>query len=207
MRFEEPGRGHALRILPLVHAVLAEAGLRLDQLDALAAGIGPGAFTGVRIGVCVAQGLAFGAGLRVVPVNTLEALAMQALDNPQRAGREVLACLDARMGEIYWSSLRADPARGVIAVDEARVDKPPRASLAFAQRDLFGIGRGMHVLQGLNLWNGPCEADALPRAEHMARLALLRLAHEKGLDPADLQPLYLRDKVAFTESERAAGAR
>lgn len=205
-RFEEPGRGHALRILPLVDEVLNEAGLRLDQLSALAAGIGPGAFTGVRIGVSVAQGLAFGAGLRVLPVNTLEALAMQALSRPSWAGREILSCLDARMGEVYWGCFRADAARGVAAADLPRVDKPEAACAAVLGRDLVGIGRGIPVLQALG-WSGTCDALALPNAEHMVNLALLRLAQGEGLDAADLQPLYLRDKVAFTEAERAAGAR
>lgn len=206
-RIEQPGRGHALRILPMIDAVLAEAGLRLNDLDALAAGIGPGAFTGVRLGVSVAQGMAFGASLAVVPINTLETLAMQALQPVQNSDRVVLACLDARMGEIYWGLFKADDARGVIAVGQPRVDKPQAASEAFDGAPQIGIGRGMRVLQAAGLWAGPCDADALPQAEHMAQLALLRLAQTAGIDAADLQPLYLRDKVAFTESERAAGAR
>lgn len=205
-RFEEPGRGHALRILPLVNEVLNEAGLRLDQLSALAAGIGPGAFTGVRIGVSVAQGLAFGAGLRVLPVNTLEALAMQALSRPSWPGCEVLSCLDARMGEVYWGCFRADAARGVATTDRPRVDKPEAACVAVFGRNLVGIGRGIPLLQAQG-WSGTCDAQALPNAEHMVNVALLRLAQGEGLDAADLQPLYLRDKVAFTEAERAAGSR
>ena len=83
----------------MVHAVLTEAGCTLADLDGIAASIGPGAFTGVRIAVSVVQGLAFGAVLPVVGVTTLEALAAQAV----RGGAEtVLACLDARMGEVYW---------------------------------------------------------------------------------------------------------
>ena len=81
------------------------------MLDGIAASIGPGAFTGVRISVAVAQGLAFGAGLKVVPVTTLEALALQVLEDPD--GR-ALACLDARMGEVYWGCFAWDAARGVV---------------------------------------------------------------------------------------------
>lgn len=205
-RVEEPGRGHALRILPLVDEVLHEAGLTLTQLSALAAGVGPGAFTGVRIGVSVAQGLAFGAGLRVLPVNTLEALAMQALSRPDWAGRDVLACLDARMGEVYWGCYRGDVARGVEATSLPRVDKPAAVCAALFGRDLAGIGRGIPVLQAQG-WTGSCDSLTLPKAEHMVNVAMLRLAQGEGLDAADLQPLYLRDKVAFTEAERAAGAR
>ena len=159
-RFKEVGRGHAEQILGMVDAVLAEAGVGLGTLDGIAASIGPGAFTGVRISVSVAQGLAFGAGLPVVGVTTLEALALQALrggaelaqtmrggadqerilrgraDGEQtlrggadvertlRGGAELgvgsgiaqaMACLDARMGEVYWGCFAADAARGVIA--------------------------------------------------------------------------------------------
>ncbi|HLZ99544.1 MAG TPA: tRNA (adenosine(37)-N6)-threonylcarbamoyltransferase complex dimerization subunit type 1 TsaB, partial [Steroidobacteraceae bacterium] len=94
--FKEVGRGHAEQILDMVDAVLREAGIALRSLDGIAAGVGPGAFTGVRIGVSVAQGLAFGAGLPVVAVTTLEALGWQALRGD---AKEVLARLDARMGQ------------------------------------------------------------------------------------------------------------
>src|SRR5882757_4299132 len=103
-RFKEVGRGHAEEILGMVDAILAEAGVALNMLDGIAASVGPGAFTGIRICVSVAQGLAFGAGLRVIPVTTLEALALQAV----RGGAEqVMACLDARMGEVYWGCFSA----------------------------------------------------------------------------------------------------
>src|ERR1700675_3866193 len=96
-RFAEGGLAHAQQVLGMVEAVLAEAEVSLSMLDGIAASIGPGAFTGVRISVAVAQGLAFGADLRVAAITTLEALAAQALE-----GGAVMACLDARMGEVYW---------------------------------------------------------------------------------------------------------
>src|SRR5260370_20403832 len=108
-RFAEGGRPHAQQVLGMVEAVLAEAQASLSMLDGIAASIGPGAFTGVRISVAVAQGLAFGAGLRVAPVSTFEALAVQAM----RSGAgHPLGCLDARMGEAYWGGLARDLARG-----------------------------------------------------------------------------------------------
>src|SRR6266851_3717023 len=109
-RYAEGGRPHAQQVLGMVEAVLAEAEARLSMLDGITASIGPGAFTGVRISVAVAQGLAFGAGLRVAAVTTLEALALQAV---QGGARQVLACLDARMGEVYWGCFAADLARGL----------------------------------------------------------------------------------------------
>src|ERR1700676_5740245 len=96
-RFAQGGLAHAQQVLGMVEAVLAEAQVSLAMLDGIAASIGPGAFTGVRISVAVAQGLAFGAGLRVAAISTLEALAGQVLH-----GGPVMACLDARMGEVYW---------------------------------------------------------------------------------------------------------
>ncbi|HSM28117.1 MAG TPA: tRNA (adenosine(37)-N6)-threonylcarbamoyltransferase complex dimerization subunit type 1 TsaB, partial [Thioalkalivibrio sp.] len=96
----EATRRHGELILQQVDQLLAEAGLKPGDLDAVAAGRGPGAFTGVRLGLGVAQGLAFAVGCPVVPVSTLAALAQQAFD---QGADQVLALLDARMGEVYWS--------------------------------------------------------------------------------------------------------
>ncbi len=234
-RYEELGKTHAQQILAMVDSVLAEAQISLNRLDGLAASIGPGAFTGVRISVAVAQGLAFGANLRVAAVTTLEALAFQALDDGTgRALRDAgvghaLACLDARMGEVYWGCFAADRIRGLRPVGASRVGPPESVSLpgpvdgpevmglpagTFAGlgarvdggNRYRGIGRGfaayptLATLPGLEL--DPSDGQALPNARHIARLGALRLAAGEALDPADLQPLYLRDKVALTEAER-----
>ena len=221
-RFEEPGRGHALRILPMVDEIMAEAGLSLRELGGIGVGVGPGAFTGVRISVAVAQGLAFGADLKLLPVTSLEALALQAFEWPAAAGAagapgSVLACLDARMGELYWGYFRPDALRGVATVGGLHVGKPEDvpsdlptnrpADMAAADAGAGGsaaIGRGMRILNARGNWVGRCDQMALPRAEHIAKLAALRLALGEGIDPAQIVPVYLRDKVAFTEAERAA---
>jgi len=201
-RSAEGGRSHAQQVLEMVEAVLAEAESSLSMLDGIAASIGPGAFTGVRISVAVAQGLAFGAGLRVVPVSTLEALALQTV---QSGGRLALACLDARMGEVYWGCFAADLARGLIASCPASVG-PPESVVLPAPGAYRGIGRGfgaypaLAALPGLKL--DPKDTTALPNAREFARLGALRLQRDEGMDPADLSPLYLRDKVALTEAER-----
>ena len=206
-RFKEMGRGHAEEVLGMVEAVLQEAGLRLSALDGIAAGVGPGSFTGVRISVSAAQGLAFGADLPVVPVTSLEALAAQVLrDGTDQA----IACLDARMGEVYWGAYRADIKRGVTPVGAPAVG-PPSSVLVPFQGSFHGIGRGFGAypeLQALSHLVLPLAAThALPDARDMARLGVLRLAAGEGIDPADLTPVYVRDKVALTEAERAMAKR
>jgi tRNA threonylcarbamoyladenosine biosynthesis protein TsaB len=186
----ETARGHAEQLL--------------SQLDGIAAGVGPGSFTGVRISVAVAQGLCFGAGLPVVPVTSLEALAFPAI----AAGADrVIACLDARMGEIYWGCFEPDPRRGLHAIGALQVAAAAGVRLPSAGR-YRGVGRGFTAYPGLAALPG-VELDArsraaLPNAADMARLGALRLAAGEGLDPADLKPEYVRDKVAFTEAERLA---
>jgi tRNA threonylcarbamoyladenosine biosynthesis protein TsaB len=116
-RDERAGQSHSERLLPMVSATLAEAGLALPQLDGLAFGAGPGSFTGIRIGCGVVQGLAFGADLPVVAVPTLEALAQEA--RRRHGWTAVAACLDARMREVYFACM---PPTGRVA----RVDRTGR---------------------------------------------------------------------------------
>jgi tRNA threonylcarbamoyladenosine biosynthesis protein TsaB len=201
-RYEELGKSHAQQILGMVEAVLAEAQMPLSSLDAIAASIGPGSFTGVRISVATAQGLAFGTDLPIVPVTTLEALALQAV----RGGADcALACLDARMNEVYWGCFTADAARGVAASSPAAVGPPDSVVLPGGTR-CRGIGRGfgaypqMGGLPGLDL--DPKDVGVLPDARDFARLGGLRFVLGEARDAAEIKPLYLRDKVALTEAER-----
>lgn len=200
----ETARGHAEQILSLIDALLGEADVRLSQLDGIAAGIGPGSFTGVRISVAVAQGLAYGAGLPVAPVTSLEALAFPEIES---GAERVIACLDARMGEIYWGCFIADSARGVRALGPLQVTAASRVRLPSGDR-YRGVGRGFAAYPELATL-AAVEVDTgsvarLPNAADMARLGALRLAAGEGLDPADVKPEYVRDKVAQTEAERLA---
>jgi tRNA threonylcarbamoyladenosine biosynthesis protein TsaB len=202
-RMTQGSRSEAPQILDMVDEVLAEAGLTLSGLDGIAASVGPGAFTGVRISVAVAQGLAFGSGLLVAAVTTLEALAMPVF----RAGAtRALACLDARMGEVYWGCFAADPTQGLLAAGAARVGPPESVALQ-TDGSYQGVGRGFAAypllarLPGLTV--AAEAAEALPNAREFARLGAVRLALGQGLDPDDLRPVYLRDKVALTSAERA----
>jgi len=137
-RFEIAPRGHSELILPMLESLLAEADIPLGQVDALAFGRGPGAFTGVRIGVGVAQGVAFGAELPVLPVSTLAALA-QATDAGQ-----VLAALDARMDEVYWGRYRRDE-RGLMRLQGEECVAAPEATPLAQGEDWLGAGsEGSH---------------------------------------------------------------
>jgi tRNA threonylcarbamoyladenosine biosynthesis protein TsaB len=210
----EIGRGHAQQILPMVDRILAQGGTTLAGLSGIAAGIGPGSFTGVRVSVAVAQGLAFGADLPVVPVTSLEALAMQALG---RGAESVLACLDARMGEVYWGWFVADAAEVLRPVSPAAVGPPTALRVPDAlhlasvpgTQGWRGIGRGFTAYPELSTLPGlrieAADARALPGALEMARLGAHRLRSGGGVDPQFLKPSYLRDKVAMTEAERGTG--
>jgi tRNA threonylcarbamoyladenosine biosynthesis protein TsaB len=201
-RSAEMERGHAAEILRMVNGVLEEAGMSLGMLDGIAAGVGPGSFTGVRISVAVAQGLAFGADLPVVPVSTLESLALRELD---QGAERVLACLDARMGEVYFEAFAADPERALRSLGAPAVAPPSSVKCPTPVR-FSGIGRGFAAYPALARLPGlalrPGADRALPDAREMAALGALRLRTGGGLDPADLDPLYVRNKVALTEAER-----
>jgi tRNA threonylcarbamoyladenosine biosynthesis protein TsaB len=210
VRSIESGKSSAQQLLKLVEEVMAEGHASLRELDGIAASIGPGAFTGVRISVAVAQGLAFGADLNVVPVTTLSALALQASHAVQALHDEarILACLDARMGELYWGVFKAGVATpGMVETVELGVAAPGVIASKLQGRYL-GIGRGFSVYPQLAQIPGvevePAHALALPNAREIVLLGALQLAAGGGVDPADLKPLYLRDKVALTEMERAA---
>src|SRR5262249_12934515 len=142
-------RGAAAAILPMVAELLTEAGVRLSTLNAIAFGRGPGAFTGVRLAASVTQGLAFGAGLKVVPVADLRALAQRALDDAQAVQR-VLVCPDARMHEVYWGCFErsgdglAQPwgEEHVTRPAEVRVPTPWGCSSDSVTGRLGGVGSG-----------------------------------------------------------------
>jgi tRNA threonylcarbamoyladenosine biosynthesis protein TsaB len=201
-RYEEPGRGHAERILSMVDAVLAESGLTLRGLDAIAFGRGPGAFTGVRLAASVAQGLAFAAGLPVVPVSDLRALAQRALEASPEA-QAVLVCADARMREVYWSCF----VRGVGGLAEPypglaeRVGPATEVELpAGLTGRLCAAGRGFRVYPQLGAQLAgralAVYADLLPRASEIARLAAADFAAGIAVTAEEAVPVYLRDDVA-----------
>ncbi len=195
----ETARGHAEHILPMIDALLAEAGMRLAALDAIAFGRGPGSFTGVRLAAGITQGLAFGAGLGVVAVSDLRALAQRAFG--LEAGCErVLVCNDARMGEVYWAAYTrreglAEPAGPEQVGSPATLPASVRAA---------GAGRGFAAYPQLAAHTGvevPAGWDRLlPCAREIALLAAPEVRLGRLLAPEEALPVYVRDRVAQPSS-------
>ena len=198
----EPGaaRRHGELILDQVDRLLAEAGLVPGQLDAVAVGRGPGAFTGVRLGLGVAQGLAFAVDRPVIPVSTLAALAQQGAD---RGARQVLALLDARMGEVYWSLLAVDP-EGRVGVSEEHLSAPGLVTAAWTREARLALGSGLgaypQLVERFGLGADEVDPAALPCAREVAILATAAHARGEYLSPELAQPVYLRDRVAEPRS-------
>ncbi|MES2299051.1 MAG: tRNA (adenosine(37)-N6)-threonylcarbamoyltransferase complex dimerization subunit type 1 TsaB [Pseudomonadota bacterium] len=196
-------RTHSQSILPMVQELLAEAGVRLDQCEAIAFGAGPGSFTGVRTACGIAQGLAFGAGLPVIALVTLAGMAQACRE--RSGATEVLAVLDARMGEVYWAQYRyADGWQVVVAPalcapqDVAPVQSAHGAPLCVCGN---GVSAYADVFDARGLGSGAL-VEVMPHARELVRLAALELAAGAGVAAAAAQPLYLRNKVAYTSAER-----
>jgi tRNA threonylcarbamoyladenosine biosynthesis protein TsaB len=204
-------REHAQLLLPFVDELLAEAQMRLSQLDVIAFGRGPGSFTGLRVACSVAQGLALGADLPVLGVSDLRALAAQCLRlwNLKPLPRRIVACMDARMGEVYWADFPvagfAPDDRSVVervsATDGVVAQRASDAVLAQATGLIAGIGAGFSAWPQLAAQLGIAPANCLaglePAAIDIAYLADADLAAgRKAGPPEQAQPVYLRDNVA-----------
>ena len=211
-RHEIAPRRHAELALPWAEALLAEAGIAKSQLDAIAVGRGPGAFTGVRLGVAVAQGIALALDRPAVPVSTLAALAMRSLGLGAGEGDGVLAAIDARMNEVYVAGYRLTFEHGVLRPMPTRVEQvlPPDAvPLPDDGGAWFGVGTGFGALGGALQARLPADwravdAEALPHAADVARLAHAALLRGEAVAPESLEPAYLRNQVALTLVEQQA---
>jgi len=194
------GQRHAELMLPLLGEMLAEAGLVLKDMDGVAFGAGPGSFTGLRIGCGVAQGLAFGAGLPVVGVGTLLALAASSGHD------KVIACIDARMGEVYHAAyVREGAAWQVIHVPGLYA---PQDAPLVDGAGWIGAGSGwLAYPEVLPLrYDGKLRQvmpDVFPHAREIAALAAPLFVRGEGQAAAEAAPLYIRNKVALKMSERS----
>ena len=217
-RHEIAPRRHAESVLPWAEVLLSEAGIARAQLDAIAVGRGPGAFTGVRLGVALAQGMALALDLPVVPVSTLAALALSAgLPGPGEPPRQVLAVIDARMHEVYAGCFDvAQDASGAVTARalDAETVVGPQALLLPECGVWHAVGTGLGAESGVltsrlqaapGLHLAACLPEALPHAADVARLAAAAFARGEAVAPERLEPAYLRDKVALTLEEQIAG--
>jgi tRNA threonylcarbamoyladenosine biosynthesis protein TsaB len=218
----ELGRGHAEHILPMIDELLAQGQMSLSALDAIAFGRGPGGFTGVRLATSVTQGLAFGAGLPVVPVSDLMAVAQRVFgtwpgkvvpvigehapaggehptpvrENPPR----VIVCNDARMRELYWACFEQIDGLARLVGDE-RVSPPSSVAIPEGWTEpVIAAGRGFAAYPQLRSLLEPRLADihdrVLPRAHEIALLAVPMLQKGGAVPPERAAPVYLRDQVA-----------
>ena len=198
-RHELAPRRHTQLVLPWADELLAQAGLRKSQIDAIAVGRGPGAFTGVRLAVAIVQGLALALDRPVLPVSTLSVLAMQG------QGERVLAAIDARMGEVYLGEFARGSDGRISAVGPEQIVAPAQA--VRPDHEVYGVGSGFSAESGaLPARLGDAlrgfDASALPRAADLARLAAEAFARGEAIAADLLEPAYLRDKVALTLVEQ-----
>ena len=202
VRSEVVPRRHAELLLPMCDAVLAEAGVVRRQLDAIAVGRGPGAFTGVRLAISAAQGIALALDIPVVPVSSLAALAQDAPAD----SRTILAVIDAHMGEVYSAAFRRHAGSRLEALGPETVGTAERLALPIqASWSVVGTGWASYApMLRLRLGQEPLFADGAryPQAAAVARLALQELAMGQGVSAEHALPVYLRDKVALTTAER-----
>ncbi len=196
-------QSHSQTVLPMVQALLDEAGLVLADCNAIAFGAGPGSFTGVRTACGIAQGLAYGSDLPVIAVDTLVAAA-QACRDATGAG-DVLVVIDARMAEVYWGQYRWLSEGHWEVVTAARVGPPAEVR---AIGPVHGCGNGFAVYAGAfaDVLQAGARAGCMPHAVQVAALAQALLTDGKAVPARDARPIYLRNEVALTTAERAVRA-
>jgi tRNA threonylcarbamoyladenosine biosynthesis protein TsaB len=205
-RIDDGGTRHGDRLLRLIDAVLEDAGVAKLDLTAVAFGCGPGAFTGVRMAVAAAQGIAYGLEIPALPVSSLAALAQEAFDRD--AATPILALADARMGEVYAGYFNVDDAGLVVPAGAEQLAAPE--SLELPGDDVWcAVGPGFRVYRaqlerryGYRL--DAFRHSAMPHAGAIARLGARALRAGLGVPAHQALPVYLRDRVALTEIERAA---
>ena len=211
-------QSHSENVLPMVRRLLESRGMAVQDVDAFVVGIGPGGFTGMRLGVAVVQGLAYATGKQVIALPSLLALAQAAFET-QPVEMTVLVANDARMNQVYWAAYHFDAAG-----DYSTVQAPSLGVLddvvAFAelqgvnaQKTMQLAGNAWTVFEAFKAWSLAHEAQGIrvavmnhdaPNALHLLPAAQRRFAVNGGLPPHDVSPLYVRDKIAQTIAEREA---
>ena len=193
--YVEAPREQMLRVLPMVDALLAEHALTLRNIDAIAFTRGPGSFTGLRIGMGVVQGLAFGADLPVIPVSTLAALA-QTSAAQHGVGTHILSAIDARMDEVYWGWYQISVQGLVEAIGTEQLSAPEAVARGDGAAVRIGVGSGWQYRPRIaDAGFATIDAALLPHAAAVLQLAL-PIWHAGGAVAVEqVQPVYLREKV------------
>ena len=200
-RHEEQAREHTRLLMPMIREVLTEAGVALVDLDAIVLGNGPGSFIGMRIAASVAQGLAFGAKLNIIPVSSLAAIAAEVFENSDI--ERVAVAQDAHMNEVYLGlySRGADELPQLVT-DERLQDCSVIEELSNASEKITVAGQGWQRYPKLaainNSWIGGHSDVLFPRAAYLLALS----EQSSAIDPKDIQPAYLRQKVAEKPGSR-----
>ena len=195
-------RTHTKRILPMVDELLANSGINLKQVDALAFGRGPGSFTGVRVGAGIAQGLAFGAELPVIAVSNLTVMAQAAFELHQ--AENVVAAIDARMNEVYFSQVKREKVRSELgeffqwnpAIEE-QVCQPEKVLEQLSDLTAYRVGTGWAAYPQFRDSGLEVSDIILPSAQYMLELALTDYAQNKVISALEIEPVYLRNEVTW----------
>ena len=201
--------GASQLLLPWIQEMLGESSLNMSQLDAIAIGIGPGAFTGVRLGVAVVQGLAISHDIPVIPVASIDAIAAQLA---QESEFKIIApsyfaiAIDARMDEIYWAKYQAVENALPVRLDNIHLSKPEEIDLSGIQY-LAGSAineYGARLFQENNIALGQIPSNMDIKVSALGVLVHAKQAYQDGrcCDVRNLEPLYIRNKVALTTAER-----
>jgi tRNA threonylcarbamoyladenosine biosynthesis protein TsaB len=206
-RYEEQPREHTRLLLPMIQAVLNESELALSELDAIVLGNGPGSFIGMRIAASVAQGLAYGSGLKIVPVSSLAAVAAEVFADSDAA--QVVVTQDAHMSEVYLGVFGLDPYGLPVELIPERLQAQGRIV------ELNDDARGPRIAAGAGWQRYPdlldqnidyfdAVSDRLhPRAANLLKLGAHSLATGSSIAPAEIMPAYLRQKVAEKPTSRS----
>lgn len=208
VRQELAVRDNSRLILPMIDELLMETGIELPELDALACTCGPGSFTGLRIGMGVVQGLAFGASLPVLPISTLQTLAAKAIRSAGLGeGSAVIPCLDARMDEVYWGLYR-NIGGFPEAIARDRLDKPevvgwPSHATDPAESEVaMGIGSGWRMRERMAILPATIDEHVGPLARDLLLVAEVHYRRGLWVSADNLQPVYLRDSINWKKRER-----
>lgn len=207
VRHENLGPESSQYALDWVEALLDEAKLDFRDLEAIAVGIGPGAFTGIRIGVGIGQGMALGGDLPCVPIVCLDAVALEGICSLQiPLGVHLLVAVDARMNEVYWANYEVAENGLPVRLGDIYLSAPE--NIEVPSTDFYLLGNAVTAypdnMTRFTALAIDIDAEVVPHARSIAVLGLDALQKGLQVGAMDLQPIYIRDKVAQTIAERAA---